>query len=169
MEKTEILKHIKNLTPKSMTVFIDSPIHMESDLKFVPFFANDHIGLAIPRKNGLNPTNRGLYMARKAVESMTKAGLFYVSHREELMLFYAEYSVERERISNELDAAKTKTRTDPDWRNHARLIREQFDINKRLQTLFLEMYRVRFDKDSPVIYEDYFREIEKMSLKHRAR
>ena len=163
MEKTDTWKHLKAITPGSMTVFIDTPMYMEGSLKYVPFFANDCGGFAYPSDDGLKLSARGYYTVKEAVESMTRVAEFYTSHREELIQFYAEYNRENRRLSDELAAAKTRTRTETDWRKHASLIREQFEIDKKHQGLFREMYQMRFGEKVPVIDEEYCRELDIIS------
>ena len=156
MKEVEIMNHIKDLTPASMKVFIDMPFHMEEHIKYMPFFANDNIGFAKPKDDGWQLTNRGYHTAKDAVESMTRVGLFFFLYKKELQEFYTEYSKEKSRVTEELRVAKERTRSDTDWRNHATLMKEQMEIDKKLQSQFRNMYSEWFGKKAPVIDEEYY-------------
>ncbi len=161
MDELEIMNHIKDLTPASMIVFIDMPFHWEETLRYMPFFAHDNFGFAKPKDDGWQLTNRGYHTAKEAVESMTREGLFFSLYKKELQEFYTEYSKKESRVAEELRVAKERTRSDTDWRNHATLLKEQMKIDKKLQSLFPNMYSAWFGKKAPVIdEEDYYNLLE---------
>ena len=165
MDKVDIWKHIKAITPSSMTVFIETPIFMESNLKYLPYTSSDRGCFAYPSEDGLKLTNRGYYTAKEAVESMIKVAEFFITNKEKLQRFYVEYNNMKGVVTKDYEEAKARTLTESDWRKHARLIREQFELETKLRSLFVNMYRREFGKGVPVIDEEYYGELEAMSRK----
>lgn len=165
MDKVDITKHIKSITQGSMTVFIDTPMYIESNLMYIPYTANDQGSFAYPSEDGLKLTNCGYYTAKDAVESMITVAEFFLSNKERLKWFYTEYNEMRSIISKAYEEAKIRTRTESDWRKHSMLIKEHSKIETKIRSLFINMYRKEFGNDIPVIDEEYYMELEAMSLK----
>lgn len=86
-------------------------------------------------------------------------------YEEELRKFYDEYNKAKKIADEELAAATQRTRSETDWRKHAPLIREQFEVQKKVDSLFGNMYREWFGKCAPVLSEEGFDELKKLSEK----
>lgn len=152
MGKNEIKKHIKDLTPGAMTVFVDFPFHMESHLKSFKFTRYDNSNFMTEDLSDLSL--KGYCWAKDEVKEMTRTGLFFLLYEKELRQFYVEYNRAKRVADEELEAATQRTRSETDWRKHAPLIREQFEVQKKVDSLFGNMYREWFGKCAPVISED---------------
>lgn len=152
MGKIEIMKHIKDLSPSEMTVFIDFPYHRETHLKSFKFTRYDYSDFMSDDLTDLSL--KGFCWAKSAVESMTVTALFFLLYEEELRKFYVEYNKAKKKADEELAAATQRTRSETDWRKHAPLIREQFEVKKKVDSLFLNMYQEWFGKCAPIISED---------------
>lgn len=97
---------------------------------------------------------KGFCWAKNAVESMTATALFFLLYENQLRTFYYEYNKAKKIADDELEAATQRTRAETDWRKHAPLIREQFEVQKKVDSLFGEMYREWFGKCAPEISEE---------------
>ena len=148
-----------------MTVFIETPMFMESNLKYLPYTSSDRGCFAYPSEDVLKLTNRGYYTAKEAVESMIKVAEFFITNMEKLQRFYVEYNHMKNIITKDYEEAMIRTRTETDWHKHSTLIREQFSIETKIRALFVNMYRREFGKGVPVIDEEYYGELEAMSRK----
>lgn len=146
-----------------MTVFIETPMYMESNLKYLPYTSNDRGSFTYPSEDGLKLTNRGYHTAKEAVESMIKVAKFFITNKEKLQRFYVEYNNTKGVVTKDYEEAKARALTESDWRKHAGLIREQFSIETKIRALFVNMYRREFGKGVPVIDEEYYLELETMS------
>lgn len=163
MGKIEIMKHIKDLSPSEMTVFVNFPFYMERHLTCLPFTRDDYSRFI--SDDGSRLSLRGSGMAKSAIEDMTRIGLFFLLYEEELRHFYGEYNKAKKIANEELDAATQRTRSETDWRKHAPLIREQFEVQKKVDSLFGNMYREWFGKCAPVLSEEGIDELKKLSEK----
>lgn len=152
MGKNEIMKHIKDLTPGAMMVFVDFPFYMEMHLKSFKFTRYDNSNFMTEDLSDLSL--KGYCWAEDVVKDMTRTGLFFLLYEKELRQFYVEYNRAKRVADEELEAATQRTRAETDWRKHAPLIREQFEVKKRVNSLFGIMYREWFGKCAPVISED---------------
>ena len=150
--KKEIMKHIKDLTPGAMTVFVDFPFYMESHLKNFRFTRDDYSDFMSDDLTDLSL--KGFCWAEDAVKEMTRIGLFFLLYEKELRQFYDEYNKAKKEADEELEAATQRTRSETDWRKHAPLIRAQFEVQKKVDSLFGNMYREWFGKCSPVLSEE---------------
>jgi len=147
----DVKNYVKNLKPATMTVFTNLPFYREAELMCLPSTGDDHSSFTT--KDGTQLSAKGMHVAKTAVENMTKIGLFFCLYEEELKQFYKEYNEKKRIITEELDAAKRRTRDETDWRKRPALLREQFRIAEKLQALFADMYKVQFGKSSVTIYE----------------
>jgi len=163
MDELEIMNHIKDLTPGSMTVFVDFPFYMERHLRCLPYTRYDYSRFI--SDDGSRLSLRGYGMARSAIEDMTRIGLFFLLYEEKLRQFYVEYNKAKKVADEELEAATHRTRSETDWRKHAPLIRAQFEVRKKVDSLFRDMYREWFGKCSPVLSEKEIDNLKKLSAK----
>lgn len=166
MEKIDIMKHVKDLAPGTMTVFVNFPFYMERHLRCLPFTRDDFSRFI--SDDGSRLSLKGSGMAKSAIEDMTRIGLFFLLYEEELRHFYGEYNKAKKIADEELDAATQRTRSETDWRKHAPLIRAQFEVKKKVDSLFGKMYREWFGKCAPVSSEkgiDELKELYEKSLK----
>ena len=146
------MKHVKDLTPSEMTVFIDFPFHRETHLRSFKFSRYDNRDFMNDDLTDLSV--KGFCWAKNAVESMTATALFFLLYENELREFYDEYKKAKKIADEELEAATQRTHAETEWRKHAMLIREQFEVQKKVDALFRNMYREWFGKCSPVISEE---------------
>jgi hypothetical protein len=89
-------------------------------------------------------------------------------YEKELRQFYVEYNRAKRVADEELEAATQRTRSETDWRKHAPLIIAQFEVKKKVDSLFGKMYREWFGKCAPVLSEkgiDELKELYEKSLK----
>ena len=166
MGKNEIMKHIKDLTPGAMTVFVDFPFYMEMHLKSFKFTRYDNSNFMTEDLSDLSL--KGYCWAEDVVKDMTRTGLFFLLYEKELRQFYVEYNRAKRVADEELEAATQRTRSETDWRKHAPLIRAQFEVKKKVDSLFGKMYREWFGKCAPVLSEkgiDELKELYEKSLK----
>lgn len=152
MEKIDIMKHVKDLTPSEMTVFIDVPFHRETH--FRSFKSTRYDNRDFMNDDLTDLSVKGFCWAKNAVESMTATALFFLLYEDQLRKFYDEYNIAKKKADDELEAATQRTRSEADWRKHAPLIREQFEVHEKVDSLFEEMYREWFGKCAPIISEE---------------
>lgn len=159
MDNIDLMKHIKDLTSDSMTVFITEPIALEKQVRYIPFTANSRRSFVMEKDGRTQLSWTGSVYANMALDNMTKLAKFYMANKEQLKSFFKKYQDEYERISKAYSIVAERRHQAKEWHDHAVLIRQEKDIESQREGLFIKMYRTQFGKEAPIIDQQMCEEL----------
>lgn len=159
MDDIELMKHIKDLTSDSMTVFITEPIAIEKQVRYIPFTANSRRSFVMEKDGKTQISWTGSVYANMALENMTKVVRFYMANKEQLKSFFKKYEDEYERITRAYEIVKERRHQAKEWHDHAVLIRQEKDIESLREGIFNRMYRTQFGEEAPIIDQQMYEEL----------
>ena len=164
MDNIDLMKHIKDLTSDSMTVFITEPIALEKQVRYIPFTANSRRSFVMEKDGKTQLSWTGSVYARMALENMTNVARFYVASKGKLEAFFKQYQDEYERISKAYSIVAERRHQAKEWHDHAVLIRQEKDIESQREGLFSKMYRTQFGEEAPIIDQQMYEELKNKDL-----
>lgn len=162
MTEQELMRHIKALTPRRMTVFIESPFYWEKQVRNnprAPF--GGEVFVREDKEGNRHLTRYATYLAGHLIERMTREAEFFVAQRERLAVFYRDYRKEAARLGAAYDRIREQRMKAVRWNDHAVLFRQECDLKQRRDTLFRRMYDEAFAPRVPFIDEQRFRSLQR--------
>lgn len=162
IDYNDIDRHVKDISSYQFTVFIDEPIKLERVISSLPYYAQQDISVSYKHSSGLSLNSLGYCLAKRALDSLQEKASFIAAHKDEFEGFLASFHKQHEMLSELVQEARLQTqkaRMAADWHTQPGLFRKQMELDKKLESLYREMFMTRFGKDAVFLSEDALKDI----------
>ena len=141
--------HIKDISDYQFTVFITEPFYLEKVVHPLPrFWRHD---CRVSRNGQLTPA--GQLMAREALSALTGKAESFMAIRDDLTEFLEDYHREKERTEALVEEVNSRLRQ-AGWKDRPAVLKKKRDLQKKLETLYRNMFRERYGEGVVMLYEE---------------
>lgn len=165
MKEIEEYKQLKdeldNLLPTMREHYFPTITDLEMDEAFLKRYTG-RVFSPLPyyehhkRTAGKVLNDNDYFHARQAVEAMKRKAEFIAAHKDEFPGFLDEYHKEYDKMSATVQEARLltrKARDEADWHAQPELFRKHMELEKKLDSLYHDMYVAHFGKEAIYLWE----------------